>query len=427
MAIDLFTNPQILLERKIAGLSITRYLDTNVNSVWYEAHEDAGEKRLVYIYKDSSIRDKDIIRIHNFHTTIDESIVVDECKVPLFFIVGDYRIMMDKPLRDHLMASRNLPLEIGDWQAEQVLGHGYKGVTFIAKSKHGPGTEYALKLTIAEEYESGSYLPEVDRMVELSQKDRDHFPQIHDCGAWECSIGDDKHKLIYFVEDKMPGTTLEKYWGSQENLLNTILLERFVREMLAILAVLESCKLMHDDLHAGNIMINDSMDGPRVSLIDFGSTKPVGPTAKNNDDIRNLAMHIAQIINTIETQHLSKTPYEISILSACQALHAVISDDDPMRRSENAQDLLANFDNYFPRGSFKQKLERPFDFGNAEEVTDNSLLQKLAAKSFPWRDKIECSANILLIGPRGCGKTTVFRSMSFNCLADAGEIEKALS
>lgn len=36
------------------------------------------------------------------------------------------------------------------------------------------------------------------------------------------------------------------------------------------------------------------------------------------------------------------------------------------------------------------------------------------------------SANLLVIGPRGCGKTTVFRSLSFNCLADANQINDAL-
>jgi len=427
MAIDLFTNPQILLEHKIAGLSITRYLDTNANSVWYEAQEDAGEKRLVYVYKDSSIRDKDRIRIHNFHTTIDESIVVDECQVPLFFIVGGYRIMMDKALRDYLMASSNLPLEIEDWQAERVLGHGYKGVTFIAKRKHGPSTEYALKLTIAEEYENNSYLPEVDRMVELARKDRDHFPQIHDSGEWECHIENDPHKLVYFVEDLMPGQTLEKYLETQATSLNMTFLDRFVREMLAALVVLESLELMHDDLHASNINVHDSLTGIRPSLIDFGSAKKRGPTKKKRDDIRNLAMHIAQILNLIDMQQTAKTRHEDHILAACQSLHAVMSDDDPMRQVDKASDLLDHFDRYFTCETFKQTLERPFDFGNAEEVIDNTLLHRLAAKSFPWRDKIECSANILLIGPRGCGKTTVFRSMSFNCLADAGEIVNALS
>jgi energy-coupling factor transporter ATP-binding protein EcfA2 len=98
-----------------------------------------------------------------------------------------------------------------------------------------------------------------------------------------------------------------------------------------------------------------------------------------------------------------------------------------MRRPEDAREILERFERSFAHGTVRQELIHPFDFGNAEEVMDNSLLYSLAAKSFPWRDQIESSSHLLVVGPRGCGKTTVFRSMSFVCLADAGEIDNALS
>ena len=139
MDVALFENPQLLRGQKIGGLTLTRWLDTNDNSLWYEAQEDAGEKRLVYVYKNSLIRDKDVIRIHNFHTTLDETLYIDGCEVQLFLIVGEYRMMMENQLREYLMCTNDLPLKIKDWQAEQVLGRGYKGVTFIAKKKAWPG------------------------------------------------------------------------------------------------------------------------------------------------------------------------------------------------------------------------------------------------------------------------------------------------
>jgi hypothetical protein len=85
--------------------------------------------------------------------------------------------------------------------------------------------------------------------------------------------------------------------------------------------------------------------------------------------------------------------------------------------------ILDHFERSFGHGAVRQQLIHPFDFGNAEEVMDNSLLYSLAAKTFPWRDQIESSSHLLVIGPRGCGKTTVFRSLSFKCLADADQID----
>ena len=97
-----------------------------------------------------------------------------------------------------------------------------------------------------------------------------------------------------------------------------------------------------------------------------------------------------------------------------------------MRGPDSAKDVLQRLDRSFHQGPVSQRLVHPFDFGNAEEVLDNNLLYTLSAKSFPWRDQIEASSHLLVIGPRGCGKTTVFRSMSFRCLADAGKADEVL-
>ena|SRR5713226_9018310 len=93
---------------------------------------------------------------------------------------------MPIPLRRHLMSLDTRPLVVDDYTIEDVLGYGYKGVTFKARKTKGPRTLYALKLTVAEEYQGKSYVPEIDRMVALRERDRDHFPQVFDCGTWTC-------------------------------------------------------------------------------------------------------------------------------------------------------------------------------------------------------------------------------------------------
>jgi energy-coupling factor transporter ATP-binding protein EcfA2 len=174
-------------------------------------------------------------------------------------------------------------------------------------------------------------------------------------------------------------------------------------------------------------MIHDYLGETYISLIDFGSAKRRTPTKKTRDDLRNLASHIARIMNILDLDPQPTTRYEDAALTACRSLHAVMSDDDPLRQRESAGVLLQDINKYYPRGSFEQHLTRPFDFGNAEEVMDNKLLHQLASTSFPWKDKIESSSHMLIVGPRGCGKTTVFRSLSFNCLADADQMGEALS
>lgn len=426
MTSSLFDDPNVIVNRKIGGVTINSWLDADTTCAWYEAKEDAGGQRNLYVYLTAEDREKNLPRIFNFRTRMDETIDIYGQQVNLFIAIGDYRVIIPRQIKKYLAEEQTRPKEISGYEVIDFLGSGFKGVTYKVRKKRGPRTTYALKLTTAEEYAGSSFLPEADRMSDLAGRDRDHFPQIHDYGDYEIEIEGNKHDFVFFVEDFILGNVLEKYLEQQRNSLTAGFAEKFIREMLAALIVLEEFNLMHDDLHAGNIMIRETPAGIRPCLIDFGSAKKKGPTKKERDDIRNLATHIASIANLISLRQAAKSQYEERIMSACESLLAIMSDDDPLRRPDNARELLKRFDDHYPQGTFIQHLTHPFDFGNAEEVMDNQLLHKLAAKSFPWKDKIESSANLLVIGPRGCGKTTVFRSISFKCLADAGHIEEAL-
>jgi hypothetical protein len=420
-------SPTTLLGRKIAGYTIDTVLDSDADSTWFEARADNGDRAIFYVYSTPEQRDAARPRIHGFRTAAD-AVLAGPPEVHLFVNVGDHRLMMPRDLRELLTGNDTRPKDFGGYAIERVLGHGYKGVTYEARRAGGPGTVYALKLTIAEEYEGRTYLPEVDRMVELARRDRDHFPQIHACGNYTFAHGASQYPLVYFVEDFISGQTVEKLLTHSPASLDAFFLYEFVREMLAAIATLQACSLMHDDLHGGNVMLHEPLTGRRRPyLIDFGSAKPHAATKKKRDDIRNLASQIAAIANAVQQHRPARTAYEERILTACEALLAAISDDDPMRRPEDARGILEHFERSFGQGAVRQQLIHPFDFGNAEEVMDNSLLYSLAAKTFPWRDQIESSSHLLVIGPRGCGKTTVFRSMSFKCLADADQIEAGLA
>ena len=283
---DLLENPEAILNKRIAGLTVTRWLDADNISAWYEAKEDAGTQSNLYIYLTLQDRESNIPRIHGFRTCIDETIDIDGSTVKIFCAIGDYRICMPRPIKDYLICENTRPPDVAGYEIIEYLGSGFKGVTYKVRRKTGTRTAYALKLTIAEEYQDRSYLPEVDRMVDLAYNDRDHFPQVHDCGEWQAEIQGTGYKFIYFVEDCISGLTLDKHLIEHGSKLTATFLEKFIDEMLAALTVMEALDLMHDDLHAGNIIICSSLAGDRPCLIDFGSTKRRNNTRKVRDDIR---------------------------------------------------------------------------------------------------------------------------------------------
>lgn len=421
-----FQDTSALIGQKIAGFTVDAFLNSDDNCQWYEVHADNGDQEILYVYPTKERRDALRHLVYGFRTCMEE-ILQGSHEQRIYANFGAHRLMMPKDLRELLTAVHTRPPKIDDYLIERVLGFGFKGVTYEVRRDQGPSTPYALKVTIAKEYEGRTCLPEADRMVSAAATDRDHFAQIHGYGTYTYHIEDKDYELVYFVQDFIHGQTLEKVLESDPHSLDASFLNSYVHEMLAAVATMQKCGLMHDDLHAGNVMLHEPPTGRRRPyIIDFGSAKPIGVTKKPRDDIRNLASQIADIANTIQLSDYARTGHEEQILKSCESLLAVISDDDPMRRPEDAMEILERFERSFAQGSVKQELLHPFDFGNAEEVMDNSLLYSLAAKSFPWRDQIEASSHLLVIGPRGCGKTTVFRSLSFRCLADAGQIEKAL-
>jgi hypothetical protein len=176
-----FPNEMALLGKKVAGYTVDMLLNADAECQWYQVHADNGDKAILYVYKSREERDASCPNVHGFRTSIDQE-VQDAPHSRLFANLGDHRLMMPLHLRVLLTESDSRPSSIEDYTIERVLGYGFKGVTYEVRRTKGPHTPYALKLTIAEEYDGRTYLPEVDRMVDVAKRDRDHFPQIHACG-----------------------------------------------------------------------------------------------------------------------------------------------------------------------------------------------------------------------------------------------------
>ncbi|GAJ13819.1 unnamed protein product, partial [marine sediment metagenome] len=64
----------------------------------------------------------------------------------------------------------------------------------------------------------------------------------------------------------------------------------------------------------------------------------------------------------------------------------------------------------------EMKLRDPFDYITAEHIVSDELLVRLFAESCPWVKDVSSPNPALLTGPRGCGKSMVFRRVSLKAL-----------
>ena len=90
---------------------------------------------------------------------------------------------------------------------------------------------------------------------------------------------------------------------------------------------------------------------------------------------------------------------------------------EPLARQPEAlfqelQEIDAEFDKYAGEGI---RLLTPFDFLNCEQIGDDeSILKALYSDRFLGLDDIRSRNNVVVTGPRGCGKSTVFKSLSLH-------------
>src|SRR5207245_7399850 len=74
-----------------------------------------------------------------------------------------------------------------------------------------------------------------------------------------------------------------------------------------------------------------------------------------------------------------------------------------------------------------KKLRTPFDSLSAEHITNDELLTKLCFTTNWWAAELEKPGNTLLVGPRGCGKSMLFRRLRLKTKISAGRTKELKS
>lgn len=332
------------------------------------------------------------------------------------------RVTMDDNLRAALCSGYLSRMEVNvrgrRYTLHEVLGKpGYKGVTRHATDEAGRG--WALKLATRADYEDRSYLQEVSLAARLRCR---NIAELHDWG--EVSVPTEfgpEVRCVSFVVEYVAGQTLADYISG--NALRPHHLRAFARGMCNALHCLEGAGLRHDDMHDGNIMLarEHDVEGDTliVKVIDTGSLKPVDrPTRKEFDDHRHFVGHIISIYNRILDSRHELSLHEQQYLDSVRGLLDRMVDDDAQMRLARPRQVWERFEEVWaeafgpPRQPGELRLQTPFDFISAEHIRDDRLLDRMFSELCPWYDAVRGPDPVDLIGPRGCGKSTLFRMLA---------------
>lgn len=337
------------------------------------------------------------------------------------------RIQIDEKTKKLLSSEDVIPYEISIggrkyYRKKLVSTKGHKGVVWKGISER-MNINVAIKFAIYEDYMNRSYLEEVSRASKFDGYQT--FVQFVDADIKELSLPDiGKKKFVCFIEKWVDGRTLEQYL--QKNEITPSFMVNYVKGMCDALNVLKTWNFRHDDLHLGNVMIADPQKGLlsdefTVKIIDMGSLKAYDALlTKEKDDHRWFAEHLVNIWNSIQKRKILSLMEKRFLKESKPLLDSMLEEDRTVALFEPSMILSQFRDAYMraqhPPEEAEIKLEDPFDYIAAEHIASDKLLVGLFAESCPWFKDVVSPNPVLLTGPRGCGKSMLFRRISLKAL-----------
>jgi len=336
------------------------------------------------------------------------------------------QVTMSKAVRDHL--ERNIiGQKIGDLTIQRVLGIGETAVTYEVEDRYGAA--WALKLVMRKSYGNRAPFSEIARFSQARDDRFLVFPK--EVLEWTLKLGRTRKPFICFKSRKVTGETLEDFLQSKTDFSLHIEILRFMENISAGLDELQRLGFSHGDLHARNIMREViGQDGPlpeiRYVVIDFSEAYPVDQAHDGlAKDLENFGNHLRGFSdNAYSRQSLSRD--DEKMLKAIAHLPGLLDGSAPESIGiTKASDVLRRFkDALRAAEEAPRKLPAPFGSLSAENIANDELLTNLCFTNSRIARELIGTGNTLLVGPRGCGKTMLFRRMRLRTKILAGKTDE---
>ena len=345
------------------------------------------------------------------------------------------------------------------------VGDGKTAVAWLASDSQN--RNWVLKFALREEYNSHSLESEIARVNKLQT---DLVAKIDFFGVPKDDSGNLVLDEFYAIAvEWIDGVTLQDYLAAPDLALTVDAVCQMTRDLCEVLKCLADCNLSHSDLHDRNIMVytnTDPMSGAktqRLIAIDTGQLKTIERQSDllerwrtqledldNLEENEQIREEKARLLNWLN--YFGRTDHEWVIKHLCDIYNALASssldagrclafikdvphvlsraiDPDPTARLNDPVSLYNEVKGKAPTllDSDETHMQSPFDLPSAELIRSDRQLMSLFSDEYPRLDECRSNSPVYIYGPRGCGKSTILRSMSLNAILKSGEPELLLA
>ena len=311
----------------------------------------------------------------------------------------------------------------------ELLGSGNNGHVFLAVDSR-ISSKIALKFVPVENLRDSSGLSEfhLEARVpnELSNVSVVRYRRtfLWDVPAnWETPDIEGR-KFVIFECEFVDGPSLRTFIKDPEQEITISFIKEFLICMFELLYELRAREIVHGDLHSGNVLVEKPIYDPygrhRFRITDFGISD-LAETSHKQSDFLSVANILRDLLRSFADRPSSSQDRFAFDLLRDDFLNRHLIETNPLADplAENPRGLLEKVNNievlfFNARDSRSDsKLVSPFDYPNCEQIGNSDLLlSNLYSDRVLGLPQMEALTNTVVTGPRGCGKTTVFRALS---------------
>lgn len=353
------------------------------------------------------------------------------------------------------------------WQADtrryrlvNRIGRGQTGVAW--RVQDALGRDFALKFVLRAEYGSYSLDAEARRANSLQSR---LFARIEFFGEPRLEteppvLGDFFAIAVEWVD----GPALEDYLADSGSVITPEVFLRLTRDLCTILQALRNIGLCHGDLHARNILIRRrsdvlaQSDSVEIAVIDTGQLKTEQRRLELLEQWRQQLATIQDLhaeghpqVSQAEQRFrrrldwFSRTDQEWVVYHLCSLYNRMLSglpnytagekrflrnlpvslrrlvDPDVSRRIDDPRQMHDEITRVWIESTQPEQpgMTSPFDLPSAELIRSDRQLMALFSEEYPRLDACRSIGPIYLYGPRGCGKSTILRSLSLKAVLES--------